>query len=152
MNAIPPEFAATEALRRAFEAGFTAALVGTKAPAAKAPKAPKPEKRRTTLGNAGLDSIARRAGLPQYRWPVSFPHAFNGILAAREAALTARGFVAHKADAEGYQPWAHGSEILWLGPFGAVYLDAAYGAQMPREERDALTEEGRVALLRRKAA
>jgi hypothetical protein len=91
-----------------------------------------------------LDQIARTAGLAPMSWDAEAHGIFgNVMLAAREFGLRARGFIFHSKDSEGYATWAWSDDRIIVGPYGALYMGDGTWRQLPRDERDAITEDGR---------
>jgi hypothetical protein len=91
-----------------------------------------------------LDQIARSAGLAPMSWDAATHSLFpNVMLAMREHGLMARGFERGGPAGDGCTTWKRGADRILVGPYGALYLADGTMRQLPREERDAITEDGR---------
>jgi hypothetical protein len=91
-----------------------------------------------------LDQIARSAGLAPLSWDAETHSLFpNVMLAMREHGLMARGFEHGGPAGDGCTTWKRGADRILVGPYGALYLADGTMRQLPREERDAITEDGR---------
>jgi hypothetical protein len=112
---------------------------------ARKPAAPK-VKRPGDIGwrPRSLDQIARSAGLAPLSWDAATHSLFpNVMLAMREHGLMARGFERGGPAGDGCTTWKRGADRILVGPYGALYLADGTMRQLPREERDAITEDGR---------
>jgi hypothetical protein len=92
-----------------------------------------------------LDQIARTAGLAPMSWDTDTLAVCrgNGLLAHRKHGLMARGFERGGPAGDGCTTWKRGADRILVGPYGALYLADGTMRQLPREERDAITEDGR---------
>jgi hypothetical protein len=95
-----------------------------------------------------LDQIARTAGLAPLSWDADTLAVCggNGLLAHREHGLMARGFERGGPAGDGCTTWKRGADRILVGPYGALYLADGTMRQLPREERDAITEDGRAGI------
>jgi hypothetical protein len=92
-----------------------------------------------------LAAIIKAAGNASWTWDAESAavRGWNGMLAARQFGLRARGWMNASKDSEGYVTWQRGAERVILGPYGALYMGDGTWRQLPRDEREAITEAGR---------
>lgn len=115
---------------------------------ARKPAAPK-VKRPGDIGwrPRSLDQIARSAGVAPMGWEPDAVGIFGNVMkAAREFGLQARGWKRGETDRDGYTTWTMGDAGMRMGPFGALYCGTGTWVQVTRDERDAITEDGRAAV------